>query len=226
MRPSFSMRQYARIAAIAGWITVILRFYLAIDTSLTDGTGIGSGVISFFSYFTVLTNILVALAFTAGSMRPSPDHPRLLPSLLQQPSTVTAIAVYITIVSVVYHLLLSQLWNPQGLTKGVDVMLHSVMPVAYWVYWWLGVPKRSLRWRGALVWLGYPIGYSIYTLLLGAIRDKYPYPFSDVNALGYGRVLFNSLGMFALFAIVSLCFIGIGRWQAGQVILPKSAQGK
>ena len=208
------MRQYARIAAIAGWITAILRFYLAIDTSLADGTGIGSGVISFFSYFTVLTNILVALAFTAGSMRPSPPHPRLLPLLLQQPSTVTAIAVYITIVAVVYHFLLSHLWEPQGLSKVVDMMQHSIMPTVYLIYWWFGVSKRSLRWRGAVVWLSDPAGYEIYTLLLGAVRDEYPYPFSDVNALGYGRVLFNSLGMFALFAIVALVLISLGRWQA------------
>ncbi len=210
------MRHYASIAAIAGWITVILRFYLSINTSLADGTGIGSGVISFFSYFTVLTNILVALAFTAGSMKSSNAKPQLVTSLLQQPSTVTAIAVYITIVAAVYHLLLSQLWDPQGLTKIVDIMLHTVMPAAYLIYWWLGVPKRSLQWRGALVWLSYPIGYSVYTLLLGAVRNQYPYPFTDVSALGYTQVLFNSLGMLALFAIVSLLFIGIGKLQARQ----------
>jgi len=217
MRHSFSMRQYARIAAIAGWITVILRFYLAIDTSLTAGTGIGAGLVSFFSYFTVLTNILVALVFTAGSMKPSPVKPRFVPLLLRQPSTATAIAVYITIVSGVYHLLLSHLWEPQGLTKVVDIMQHSVMPAAYLLYWWLGVPKRSLKWRGALVWLSYPISYSIYTLLLGAVRNQYPYPFSDVNALGYARVLLNSFTLFALFAVVSLVFIGVGRLQAGLV---------
>ncbi|RZM82930.1 Pr6Pr family membrane protein [Leptolyngbya iicbica] len=213
MGPSFAMRQYAKIAAIASWITIMLRFYLAIDTSLSDGTGIGSGIVSFFSYFTVLTNILVALAFTAGSIELNRPHPQLVTRLLRQPSTVTAIAVYITIVAAVYHILLSHLWDPQGLTKIVDVMLHSVMPAAYLIYWWLGVPKRSLRWRGALVWLMYPVGYSVYTLLLGAVRNKYPYPFSDVNALGYARVLLNSLSMFALFAIVSLVFISVGRLQ-------------
>lgn len=214
MTPASSLiRQFTRIAAVMGWITIALRFYLAISTSLADGTGIGGGLITFFSYFTVLTNILVVLALTAGGFARGQGTSRSPLQVLRQPGTTTAIAVYITIVSVIYHLLLSQLWDPQGLTKAVDIMLHSVMPVAYLTYWWWAIPKQQLRWRGAMLWLSYPVGYSVYTLLLGALRNQYPYPFSDVNALGYPRVLLNSLGMYGLFAGVALLFIGIGRLQ-------------
>jgi len=214
MPQTFPTRQYARVAAIVGWITVSLRFYLAISTSLADGTGVGSGIVTFFSYFTVLTNILVALALTAGGWAPIADHhSRSWRQRLRQPNTATAIAVYITIVAVVYHVLLSQLWDPQGLTKVVDVMLHSVMPILYLAYWWLGVSKWSLGWRGAVTWLSYPVGYSVYTLLLGALRNKYPYPFSDVNALGYVQVFKNSIGMYLFFAGISCLFIGVGKLQ-------------
>jgi len=221
--PPSSIRRFTRLAAVAAWITIILRFYLAIRTSLADGTGIGGGIVTFLSYFTVLTNILVALALAAGGFeprRPAPRRPAF--QVWQQPGVATAIAVYITIVSVIYHLLLSQLWDPQGLTKAVDVMLHSVMPVAYLVYWWFAIPKRQLQWRGAIVWLSYPVAYTVYTLLLGAVRDQYPYPFSNVNELGYIRVFLNSMGIFALFAAVSLLLIGIGRRQAQRRQKPRS----
>lgn len=221
--PRSLIRQFTQLAAVFAWITIVLRFYLAISTSLADGTGIGGGIVTFLSYFTVLTNILVALALTAGGLarsRPGPRQTAL--QIWRRPGVATAIAVYITIVAVIYHVLLSQLWDPQGLTKGVDIMLHSVMPVAYLAYWWFAIPKRQLQWRGAIVGLSYPVSYSVYTLLLGAVRNQYPYPFSNVNELGYARVFLNSMGMFALFAGVALLFIGIGRRQARWARPPRS----
>jgi hypothetical protein len=66
------------------------------------------------------------------------------------------------------------------------------------------------------------VGYSIYTLLLGALRNQYPYPFSDVNALGYPRVILNSLFIYGFFAGLSLLFIGFGRLQRRQLKKPRA----
>ena len=87
--PPSSIRRFTRLAAVAAWITIILRFYLAIRTSLADGTGIGGGIVTFLSYFTVLTNILVALALAAGGFeprRPAPRRPAF--QVWQQPGVV------------------------------------------------------------------------------------------------------------------------------------------
>ena len=212
MRHLLSIRHYAKISAIAGWITLVLRFYLSISNSLTDGGGIGAGIVAFFSYFTVLTNILVTLALTAGGwVSHQSKAPKSLFRFFSKPHVATAIAVYITVVAVIYHVLLSHLWAPQGLSKALDTMLHSVIPAMYLLYWWFGIPKQQIRWRGAITWLCYPIGYSIYTLLLGVIRNQYPYPFADVNALGYGQVIKNSISIYFFFTVLSLAFIGLGR---------------
>ncbi len=206
------VRAFAKAAAIAGWITLALRFYLSISTSLADGNSVGAGIVTFFSYFTVLTNILVTLALTAGGWISRQSHAQTsILRFFSKPHVATAIAVYVTVVAVIYHILLSHLWDPQGLSKALDVMQHSVMPGFYLLYWWWGIPKRSLQWRGAITWLCYPISYSIYTLLLGAIRNKYPYPFADVNALGYGQVIKNSISIYFFFTLLSLAFIGLGR---------------
>ena len=41
----------------------------------------------------------------------------------------------------------------------------------------------------------------------------YPYPFIDVAALGYSRVLLNAAVMLAAFVVLGLCIIGLDRWQ-------------
>lgn len=222
IRQSF-VQQFAQVAAVVGWVTIALRFYLSIDTSLANGTGVGGGVVVFLSYFTVLTNILVVLVWTAGGVGAATKATQAsVLSFFRRPGVASAIAVYITVVAVIYHGLLSQLWDPQGLTKVVDFMLHTVLPGLYLIYWWLGIPKHNLRWHWAVTWLSYPVGYSVYTLLLGAIRHKYPYPFSDVTTLGYLRVLLNSCFVLSFFAVLSLVFIGLGRLQARRSTRSKS----
>ncbi|MEO1068804.1 MAG: Pr6Pr family membrane protein [Cyanobacteria bacterium J06638_6] len=215
MPTSLTMRRFARLAALLAWLTIGLRFYLSVRTGIEDGTGVAGGIVSFFSYFTVLTNILVAVGLTAGSLHPK-DGRSQNPTVrfFQRPGVVSAIAVYITVVGIIYHLLLSSIWDPQGLAKFLNIMLHYVMPVLFVAYWWFGVPKQNLRWGQILPWLSYPVGYLLYSLVLGALRDQYPYPFADVNALGYAQVLKNSVGVLLFFGLISIGYMALGRWQS------------
>ena len=99
--------------------------------------------------------------------------------------------------------MLRQLWNPQGAQWVADVLLHSVIPVGYVVYWLLFAPRTGLNWKTAVAWLAYPAVYLVYILARGAVSGLYPYPFVDVNVLGYGGVLARA----ALFLLV---FLGMG----------------
>src|SRR5436190_2122955 len=57
------MRNYIDITGfVLGWFAIIGQFFLAIENRQTDVT---EAVIRFFSYFTVLTNLLVVLYFTS-----------------------------------------------------------------------------------------------------------------------------------------------------------------
>ena len=47
----------------------------------------------------------------------------------------------------------------------------------------------DLRWKDAVAWLAYPGVYLVYILARGAVSGLYPYPFVDVNVLGYAGVL-------------------------------------
>ena len=122
-------------------------------------------------------------------------------------------AVYIAIVGLVYQLLLRHLWNPQGAQWVADVLLHSIIPVGYVVYWLLFAPRAGLGWKDAVTWLTYPGVYLVYILARGAVSGLYPYPFVDVNVLGYGGVLARAAVLLRVFLGMGVLVVAVGRWR-------------
>ena len=196
---------YLTIIATAGWFALISQLYLII---LNKVDSLAETIIRYFSFFTITTNIIVAMFATVLLLRPNSNWG----NFLSRPTTLTAITVYITIVGVVYNAVLRFLWQPQGLQFVVDELLHSIIPVLFILLWVRYVPKSELKYANAFPWLIYPVIYIIYTAIRGAITNEYPYPFTDVTVLGYGRVALNSLGLFAAFLAFSLFLIAIGKY--------------
>ena len=122
-------------------------------------------------------------------------------------------AIYIGIVGIAYSFLLRHLWNPQGLQKLCDILLHDLVPVLYVAYWLLFVPKEALRWKDILYWLPYRLIYFCYSLIRGAAVGWYPYPFIDPSKLGYAHVLVNVAALVCVFLALSLLVVAIGRWR-------------
>lgn len=206
---SSGLRRFAGFSALLGWFALVAQFYLSLQLGIANGNGVLGGVVAYFSYFTILTNLLAAIALIAGALPNSASPPWL--AFFLRPGVVTAITASIVVVGSMYFLILRHIWEPQGLQLVADVLLHYAMPPLFFVYWWWAVPKQVLRPVAISRWLAYPLGYAIYTLVLGAIRGRYPYPFIDVIALGYPRVLMNSVVMLAVFALLCLSLILLGR---------------
>jgi hypothetical protein len=59
------MRAYMAVRAIAGWFALLLQFPLTIAISLSNGMSMPGAVITYFSFFTILTNLMVTVALTA-----------------------------------------------------------------------------------------------------------------------------------------------------------------
>jgi hypothetical protein len=174
--------------AFAAWFALLLQFPLTIATSLANGMTVLGGVIAYFSFFTILTNLIVALVLTYSLFAPQSRGGRFFSSAVVASGT----ALYIAVVGAVYSFLLRHLWDPEGLQKIADVILHDVVPVLYVACWILFVPKSGLRWKDALSWSIYPLIYLAWVLMRGAISGRYPYPFIDAAQLGYARVLLNA----------------------------------
>jgi len=147
----------------------------------------------------------VALVTTASALRGELD------SFLTRPGTMTAAAVYIFVVGLVYSLFLRHVWNPTGLNKVADAALHDVVPVLYVLYWLIFVPKKNLSWVQPFYWLIYPLAYFAYALVRGEITGKYPYWFADPTHLGYPRTFMNSALLLIGFLVLGEIAVTIGR---------------
>jgi hypothetical protein len=62
------------------------------------------------------------------------------------------------------------------------------------------------------LWVIYPLVYFAYSLLRGHVLAVYPYPFIDVEKLGYPQVFINAGGLLAGFVLIALLLIGWDRW--------------
>lgn len=194
--------------AIVGWCGLVIQLDLVLLARWTSGASLLGGLVNFFSFFTVLTNTLVAVVLTCVATR-QPSKGR---TFFLQPWVTSGITVSIIVVGVAYNLLLRQLWQPQGLQWLANELLHDVMPVLFTLYWWFCVPKGSLRVGHIGVWVLYPVLYFAYTLLRGHLLGVYPYPFIDVEKLGYAQAFINACGVLAGFVLVALIIVGVDRW--------------
>lgn len=201
------------LIAVAGWFAVLLQFYLLMVNRVTP---VPEAVIRFFSFFTILTNILVATYATTVLLPLTASRDRFL----TLPATASAITVYISVVGIIYNVVLRSLWHPEGLQQLVDELLHSLIPALFVVYWLLFVPKSALQWGHAPRWLIYPLCYLVFILVRGTSSGFYPYPFIDVSRLGYSRVLVNVFFICCVFLLLSLLAVTIGK------IIKKKAAGR
>jgi hypothetical protein len=199
------MRSLLTIVAILGWFALAGQFYLIIENRVAS---IPETIMRYFGFFTILTNILVALCCNFLLLKSN----SYIGKFFLKHTTVTAIAVYITIVGFVYNLILRFLWNPQGLDRVVDELLHTAIPILFIFLWLVFIPKAKLKWKNIFTWLIFPFLYLIYILIRGSFAGYYPYPFIDVNQLGYRKVFLNGLGILVAFLLVSILFVAIDKF--------------
>jgi len=199
-----SARIIALFGALLGWFAIIMQLYLMLENRVVPVPGT---LLRFFAFFTIDTNIIVALCFTFIFL----GNKTSLGRFFSKASTVTAITVYITIVGIVYNVILRSEWDPQGMQKIVNELLHSVIPALFIIFWLIFVPIEQLQWKNAFPWLIYPAIYIAYAIIHGAITKFYPYSFVDVNKLGYNKALLNAGGILLIIFLLSFSLIATGK---------------
>ncbi|MET3054668.1 Pr6Pr family membrane protein [Pseudomonas alkylphenolica] len=201
------------LAACLGWSALAIQMYLVLLARWQEQASLIGGLVTFFSFFTVLSNTLVAVVLSQAAFGRASGARRWFLS----PAVSTGVTASIVLVGVAYSLLLRHLWNPHGWQWLADELLHDVMPVLFVLYWWCCVEKGRLHLKHLGVWVLYPLGYFGYALLRGESLGVYPYPFIDVAKLGFAQVVFNALAILLGFVVIGLMLLGLDRWQGGRL---------
>jgi hypothetical protein len=157
-------------------------------------------------YFTVLTNLLVAVVMS------------LIALGVRVPPFVTGgTTLAIVLVGVVFFLLLRGLLELSGGAALADLLMHKVTPVLVPLWWLAFAEKGGLRRRDPLLWALYPLAYFAYALARGSAEGRYAYPFIDLGSLGWAAVALNGLLIAAGFVIAGQALVAVDTAMARSV---------
>ncbi len=192
-------RRFHALTALVSIIALVLQLVLVIRGGQVldevEPPALGLRLARFVAYFTIQSNILVAVTATTLALDPARDGRwwRVLR---------LAAIVGITVTGLVHFVLLRPLLDLDGADWAADKLLHMVVPVLAILGWALFGPRprvtrREIGW--ALVW---PIAWLAVTLVVGGLSGWYPYPFLDHREDGAGAVVVASVGVTVLFLAV------------------------
>lgn len=169
----------------------------------------GTRMIRFFSYFTILSNILVLFSTATLALRTDRD------SRWWRVIRLNAL-VGITVTAIVAYFFLRPLMNLTGTAWVADLLVHVVAPLMAIAGWIAFGPGGRIRRADVPLSLIYPVGWLAYTLIRGAVVHWYPYPFLDVDTIGVGRTLLNCLGVAVLLVGLSVIALFVDRRLPGR----------
>lgn len=162
-------------------------------------------VIFYFSYFTVLSNILITILFLYFAYFRTDKLSKTLEWIYG------AAVLYMTMTGLIYWTILVSN-HSLSLDPWINLTLHALMPITALISWFLFPRRKKLVYRNALEWLIPPLLFVFSALSRGRYIDWYPYPFlNPVISGGYLQVGLNVSLLLSLFLIAGLLLIWINR---------------
>lgn len=190
------------VTAIVATAGLLLQFVL---TTTSSGEPLLVRWLRLLGYFTVQSNLLVAVTSWALWARPSRG------ARLSFRVARLAAVVGITVTGLVYVVVLRPVVDHTGWAVVSDALLHYVVPLLV-VAGWVGYgPRRRVDHRIVALTLAWPVGWFAWTLAQGAVTGFYPYPFVDVDELGFGHVLGNASLVLLLLLVAALGYLWADR---------------
>ena len=169
--------------------------------------GFTGRVFDFFTYFTILSNILVAIIMTMLWRNPN----RM--GVIFRTLFLDALLM-ITVTGLIYGVILAGGSKLQGLEVVTNTVEHYLVPLAAIITFIRYGPRGRIRVGTIFAALILPISWAAFALVRGAVITSYPYNFLDASTLGYGAVFLNIFGI-AVFGVV----IGFILWAIDRLVL-------
>lgn len=183
----------------------------------TGAAGALPRVVDTLSYFTVWSNVVVALAFTLLALqvgratatsgdRPTGDRFSRLARVLLLDAL-----VMITVTAIVYQVVLAPDANPTGVAVVTNFLEHQAVPVLSVFAWLVVGPRRAFDRRTFSLFLVVPVVWVAYMLVRGAFIDAYPYPFVNVSTNGYASVAVALCAILAFGLALAALYTGLDK---------------
>lgn len=188
------------LGLLSGAGGLVLQFVISMQAYAAAGRDIPGALGTFFSYYTILTNIMLVLIYLSEVT----DVSWL--DLFRRPVFRGMMAAAIALVGIYVFLVLRHLAVLEGLFLLADNTLHYLCPILY-LLWWIAAQRHGLlRWANLPVMLAPTLVYFIYAMARGLWVQEYPYPILNAIKLGYPQVLLNAaymtIGLAVLVGIV------------------------
>jgi hypothetical protein len=182
-------RLLARAWFLLTAVVVLVAVAVQVPVSAAEQSGFFSTPVyrglNVLAFFTIQSNLLVAVSALLTALDPERD------TLLRRVLRLTAL-VAITVTGVVYHSVLAGLVELTGWALVTDVLLHTVVPLLAVLGWVLFGPRGRTTWRVVALSAVFPVLWLTVTLVRGPLVGGFwPYPFVDVDELGWAQVLLN-----------------------------------
>ena len=196
----------AAFGALFSFTLTVLGTYPSQNTEPTAlgfaGQGLLGRVFDYFTYFTLWSNILVAIVMLMLFARPERDSFWFRVFRLDS-------VLMIVVTGIIYNVVLAASAKNVGLEVWTNFFLHVLTPILTFVVWLIAGPRGWISWRIIGASLILPIVWLVFALIRGAFIGAYPYGFLDVATSGYGTVFTNVAGIIVFAVVVCLILWGI-----------------
>lgn len=197
---------------------ILLALTAFVGILLQCGIGTAQFSLSSFRMFTTLSNLAVGVFFIldAAVLLRHGCPSQKLRNILAYAKFLVTMAILLT--GLVAHFMLRGMFaHAAPMEKAGLTLLHYVSPIGTLLDWILFDEKGHTTWKMPLVAAVFPLLYAGISMIAAQFlqgRDKYPYPFLDVDQLGAGMVLMNIVLLAIAFLVVG--YVGVWldhRWK-------------
>jgi hypothetical protein len=185
----------------------------------------GTFNIGVLNYFTTLSNLLCVVYFSADIVHVIKNR-RAEEITTWRPALKGIAMMGVTITMLVSHFILGMGFS-MGDRMGLSLLaVHYVVPILTILDWLLFDKKGQISAAAPLTWAIAPLVYFAYAMIAARIGDgigshsRYPYPFIDVDVLGWGKVLST---VFVL--VIGFIVLGYGFYFVDRMLKPRPARG-
>ena len=191
---------YLFVAMSVEFTALILQLFVVFSA---ENAGFHS-VLKLSTFFTINSNLLLLIVYLMLLFSNS--------DFWNKNTTQTALLTYISFVCIVYHAMLQNSWNPQGLQWLVAELFHWVNPLFFLIFWLIFVNKKDLAFKQIIYWLIFPTIYFVWVLIYGSFGNGYPYPFLNVDKFGLLNVIMTGFILLFVLTIIAVFLILTGKY--------------